>query len=55
MTTPEDAVMTIKDLLAVIHRDGGQYTATHGLKKSYEAAVNKILNAFDAAIEEDKE
>ena len=27
------------DLLAVLHRDGGHYTAEHGIKKSVEAAL----------------
>lgn len=29
----------LQNLLAVIHRDGGHYTAQHGLSKSYEDAI----------------
>lgn len=32
----------LKDLLAIIHRDGGQYTDEHGLAKSMGAAIGKI-------------
>jgi len=36
--------MNIYDLLAVIHRDGGHYTAKHGEKKSLEDAIEIISN-----------
>lgn len=34
----------LRDLLAVIHRDGGQYTGTHGLEKSVEDAMRMVPN-----------
>jgi hypothetical protein len=30
------------DLLAIIHADGGHYTAEHGLLKSTEDAIKKV-------------
>lgn len=43
MSTPRDNYYTkLMDLLAVIHRDGGQYTAQHGLQKSWEDAMKKV-------------
>ena len=32
--------ITLGDILAAIHRDGGQYTAKHGLEKSFNDALN---------------
>ena len=37
----------LSDLLAVIHRDGGQYISQHGLAKAYEDAVKIIHNLRD--------
>ena len=32
------------DLLAIIHGDGGQYTGEHGVEKSVEDAIEKIIS-----------
>lgn len=37
---------TLQDLLAIIHRDGGQYTARHGMSKSVTDAIAKCVTAF---------
>ena len=48
----------IYDLLARIHRDGGQYTAEHGVEKSCDDAESQIvtwletINSADALIEQ---
>jgi len=36
----------LKNVLAVAHRDGGQYTATHGIEKSTKDAIQIIANAI---------
>jgi len=38
--TPEQI---LRELLAVIHRDGGYYTAEHGINTSSEDAMSKVL------------
>ena len=48
----------IYDLLARIHRDGGQYTAEHGVEKSCDDAEAQVvtwletINSIDAMIEQ---
>jgi len=48
----------IYDLLARIHRDGGQYTAEHGVEKSCDDAEAQVvawldtINGIDALIEQ---
>ena len=48
----------IYDLLARIHRDGGQYTAEHGVEKACEDAEEQVaawldtINSVDALIEQ---
>ena len=48
----------IYDLLARIHRDGGQYTAEHGVEKSCDDAEAQVvtwldtISSFDALIEQ---
>ncbi|WP_326526753.1 hypothetical protein [Dokdonella sp.] len=48
----------IYDLLARIHRDGGQYTAEHGVEKSCDDAEAQVvawidtINGVDALIEQ---
>ncbi len=42
-----DAEWLLYQLLALIHRDGGQYLATHGLHKATEDAMAKILEWLD--------
>ena len=48
----------IYDLLARIHRDGGQYTADHGVEKSCDDAEAQVvtwletINSIDALIEQ---
>lgn len=39
-----DYLFLLKELLAVIHRDGGQYTLLTGLTTSFEDAVNNVIN-----------
>lgn len=34
----------LMNILAVIHRDGGEYTYKHGIKKSTSEAVIKVTN-----------
>ena len=36
---PDQNERMLRDLLATIHRDGGQYTEQHGLQKSVEDAI----------------
>lgn len=38
----------LRDLLAVIHRDGGHYTAEHGVEKSAADAAERVLALFQA-------
>lgn len=38
------AATSLENLLAVIHRDGGHYTETHGLKKSVADAMTIVAN-----------
>ena len=33
----------VRELLAVIHRDGGQYTETHGIARATADAVQRVL------------
>jgi len=40
------------DLLAVLHRDGGHYTANHGIEKSIKEAKIKYLTAVHKIDEE---
>ncbi len=43
----------LRNLLAVIHRDGGHYAAEHGLTKATEDAIelrNKMLSAHEQAV-----
>lgn len=39
-----DYLFLLKELLAVIHRDGGQYTVLTGLATSVEDAVHAIVS-----------
>ena len=41
---PDQSEKLLRDLLAVIHRDGGQYTALHGLKKAADDAAAAFLS-----------
>lgn len=34
------------DLLAVVHRDGGQYTGAHGIEQSCVDARQAVVNAY---------
>ena len=34
----------LRNILAIIHRDGGHYVAEHGLEKATEDAINKVAN-----------
>ena len=34
----------LESLLAIIHRDGGHYTAAHGIPKSVEDAITIVAN-----------
>jgi len=36
----------LKNVLAVAHRDGGQYTEIHGIEKSTDDAIQKIADAI---------
>lgn len=38
----EKIIHGLKNLLAVIHRDGGHYTEEHGIEKSIKEARNKV-------------
>lgn len=38
----EEIKQKVGDLLATIHRDGGHYTAEHGLEKSLADAINVV-------------
>jgi hypothetical protein len=42
---------TLKELLAVIHRDGGHYTAEHGIEKSAKDATQLSCQRLDAEAE----
>jgi hypothetical protein len=44
----EIAEMLLGDLLAVIHRDGGQYTGQHGLEKSVRDAIEVVVQLLHA-------
>ena len=45
LVSPEvDFERLLLDLLAIIHRDGGQYVGEHGIKKAVEDAKQKIVN-----------
>jgi hypothetical protein len=41
---PSDIDHALKNLLAIIHCDGGHYTAEHGLLKAIEDAEKKVHN-----------
>lgn len=43
--TPEQM---LRDLLAVIHRDGGHYTEEHGLQKSFDDAIQRYYDLLQA-------
>ena len=54
---PEDEEVTpseelLLSLLAVIHRDGGQYTAEHGLQRSVGTAMAEVLKWIQGPSEE---
>jgi len=36
----------LKNVLAVAHRDDGEYTAIHGIEKSTDDAIRKIADAI---------
>jgi len=36
----------LKNILAVTHRDGGEYTETHGIEKSTQDAIQIIAGAI---------
>jgi hypothetical protein len=36
-----DYEQKLRDLLAIIHKDGGHYTEQHGIKKSFDDAKNE--------------
>jgi len=38
------------NLLAIIHRDGGDYTGKHGIEKSVNDAMQIVVNARDEAL-----
>ena len=43
-TRTDDKHLTqLRNLLAIIHRDGGHYVAEHGLEKATEDAIKKVL------------
>lgn len=44
-------MLMLGDLLAVIHRDGGQHTDRHGLSRSTEDAAARVRALFDFADE----
>lgn len=44
---PASGYATVEELLAHIHRDGGHYTAQHGLMRSFLSALN-IIHAAHA-------
>ncbi len=46
-----DHLFLLKELLAVIHRDGGQYTELAGLALSVEDAIESISNARAQIVE----
>ena len=39
----------VRNLLALIHRDGGHYTADHGIDKSLEDACQIVSNSIPRA------
>lgn len=48
---PGPEAQSVLDLLAVLHRDGGHYTAEHGVEKSAADAMAEVLRLkqFDSA------
>ena len=47
----------LKDILAIMHGDGGHYTLKHGLKKSYQDAIkdrNIMVAKIDSLQQENK-
>lgn len=36
----------LKDLLCVIHRDGGHYLEQYRLDKTYDDGIDKVLEAY---------
>ena len=49
----DEALSQLRDLLAIVHRDGGHYTEEHGLKKSVEEAkqrATQYIAACDSAL-----
>lgn len=45
----------LRDVLAIIHRDGGHYTADHGLGKSIEDACLRVTGAYGEIAAKDRE
>ena len=41
-----DCEFQLKNLLAVIHRDGGCYTHEYGVEKSVQDAIQKVADLF---------
>lgn len=39
---------TLENLLCIIHRDGGQYIAKHGIQKAFEDAIEIHYNQREA-------
>ena len=39
---------SLKNILAVVHRDGGQYTEEHGIAKSVRDATEILAIAIDS-------
>ena len=39
----------LKELLAIIHRDGGHYTEKHGIEKSVKDAITIIYRNMEKA------
>jgi len=46
---------TLEDLLCVIHRDGGQYIAEHGIEKAFDDALEIHYKQRDALEKLEKE
>ena len=40
--SPEEAYISLCELIAVIHRDGGHYTDENGLEKSCQDAIKFV-------------
>lgn len=38
-----EAEMLLKNLLAIIHRDGGHYTQQHGIRTSVDDAITDVV------------